>query len=330
MHEVSFRVETERELAEVVAKKVKQKVLRYVTWPGPYGRGDLDEVESKILGRGRRKARQEAGRKQLRENHGTLRLDARHGKHAPGYNKLAARVRKALALEQPVPVEELGTKLVLMGAHLGAPGSTVIWYPAKEWLGRMGIATPRHHIWSVYLHSIPNPAVETRFGKLTVSEVIHLVSGRLNCHPALALAFLLCELPVEQDEVTVVIHHPLTGEHEADPNITVYVSSADVPISVASYMYKVARLIVLMARRMIRHQSSVGTPRPRGVSEKVHALAISVEGTKQLSWQQRLSKWNQERPEWRYRSANSMRAVYYRAIARARSPKKKKEEGKVK
>jgi hypothetical protein len=85
-------------------------------------------------------------------------------------------------------------------------------------------------------------------GRLTLSEIIHLVSGRLNCHPALALAFLLCELPVEQDEVTVVIHHPLTGEHEADPNITMYVSNADVPVWVTTYMYRISRLIVLRAR----------------------------------------------------------------------------------
>jgi hypothetical protein len=44
-------------------------------------------------------------------------------------------------------------------------------------------------------------------------------------------------------------------------------------------------------------------------------------------WPQRLGKWNQYHPEWKYRDVNSMRAVYYRAIAKTR-PKRKKG-GKV-
>jgi len=279
----------------------------------------LDEVESKIFGGGRQKARKESVKKQRRGSHSTLRLESEGRSRASAYRKLAARVRKSLGLEEPVPVKELGIKLV--PAHIiGAPSSTVIWYPRLEWLERIGRGHPRLHIWSVYLRRIQNPTIDTRMGRLTLSEIIHLVSGRLNCHPALALAFLLCELPVEQDEVTVVIHHPLTGEYEADPSISMYVSSADVPVWVTTYMYRVSRLIVLGARRQIRHQPSVGTPRPRGVSQKVHDLAAFVLETKNLRWQQRLSKWNNEHPEWEYDNVNSMRAVYYRAAAKARRP----------
>ena len=316
MDKVPFRVEDESELADAIAKKVKQKVLRIVTWAGPYDAGDLDEVESKMFGGGRRKARKESVKKQRRGSHSTLRHDSELGERSSHYKGLGARVRKALGLEHPLPVEKLGYNLLPVIRPIGTPGTAFVWYPKTEWLERMGRGYLGYHIWSVAFYNILNPTVDTRFGKLTLGEVIHLVSVRLNCHPALALAFLLCELPVQQDEVTVVIHHPYRrGEYEADPNITLYASRPDVPIWVASYLYQIARLIVLRMRALVREEPCVGTPRPRGISEKVHALTTSVEGTSRLDWKQRLSEWNAEHPEWKYRNVNSMRAVYYRAKA---------------
>jgi hypothetical protein len=231
--------------------------------------------------------------------------------------KLAPTVRKALGYDAPIPLERLGDELAKIEQGVDKKLAEGFWYPQHDYLGpELGPETGGLHIWELGLASLPNPPITWGWGNQTFKDHVDSVSETLNCHPALALAFLLCDTPVHRDSVTVVL--PPYAYLFPDQNISLYVGRPQVAVWLVAWMYRLARQMVLLMNN--RGKPIAKSPRPRAETKRVASLISLIGETKRLKWGERLRRWNEEHPEWKYDNVNSMRAVYYRAkAARARA-----------
>jgi len=231
--------------------------------------------------------------------------------------KLAPTVREALGYDAPIPQERLGDELAKIEQGVDKRLAEGFWYPQHDYLGpELGPETGGLHIWDLGLVSLPNLPMKWLWGNSTFKDHVDFVSETLNCHPALALAFLLCDTPVHRDSVTAVL--PPYASLFPDQNISLYVGRPQVAVWLVAWMYGLARQMVLVMNN--RGKPIAKSPRPRAGTQRVATLVSLVDETKNLKWAERLSKWNDEHPEWKYDNVNSMRAVYYRAVAKTRRP----------
>ncbi len=251
--------------------------------------------------------------------------------------KLRRTVRQALGHDAPIPLEKLGEELARMKSGVASKRPRPFWYPRRDYLGpqlesalgpelRPGLmpasapgsvpAVRGLHIWALGVARLPDVRVGGAWGDMALSERVSNTSMALNCHPALALAFLLCDTPVHRDAVTVVLS-PYTSL-SPDEGLSLYVGRPQVAAWLVAWVYRLARQIALV--HSTGPKAPAGTPRFREATPRVLSLVGFVNGTKGLGWTDRLWLWNTEHPEWEYDNVNSMSAVYYRATAaRARA-----------
>jgi hypothetical protein len=191
------------------------------------------------------------------------------------------------------------------------------WYPDHDYLGpALGPETEGLHIWTIETAFLPDLPMKWLWGNSTFNDHVNYVSETLNCHPGLALAFLLCDMPIHRDSVTVVLS-PYASLSPSQ-GLSLYVGRPQVPVWTVTFIYRLARQMALIMSN--KGKPVAKSPRPRAATQRVTALVGLANETKKLKWAERLSKWNDENPEWKYDNVNSMRAVYYRAVAKTRRP----------
>ena len=127
---------------------------------------------------------------------------------------------------------------------------------------------------------------------LTVKRFVDKSSKVYSIHPALALAFLLCESPLYIDNIEI---------SRQDQSINLRISSPDVSSQAVLKAYS-------LARAMVQDQL-----KRRRASLKIRFLCYFIKENSYLSWDELLVKWNNEVPQWNYSSASSMQVVYSRA-----------------
>jgi hypothetical protein len=126
--------------------------------------------------------------------------------------------------------------------------------------------------------SLPNLPIKWLWGNSTFKDHVDFVSEELNCHPALALAFLLCDTPVHRDAVTVVL--PPYAALSPNQCIPLYVGRPEVAVWLVTFMYRLAREIALIMNS--GGQPIAKSPRPRAESHRVTTLVGLVSETRKL------------------------------------------------
>lgn len=148
-------------------------------------------------------------------------------------------------------------------------------------------------------------ASEKWLDKTRLQEVLYTNSNTFGFHPAIILAFIMC------DRVPKVYSVPMIIRDGLDINIVIH--NPEIPLHVVSKAYTAIREGMIREKRPVSGKRA----RPRGQTERVNRLLNFIRSniTKghEIDWQTLFEKWNTEHPEWAYGSIHSMRVVWYRA-----------------
>jgi hypothetical protein len=137
-----------------------------------------------------------------------------------------------------------------------------------------------------------------------LSSIVQTFSRALRIDPALAVAAFLCNLPAYEDSVAAIID-------PEEKRITINVRHFTTPPQVVKTMYSLARARMV---EILTGEPFTTFPRARVRSDRVSTLLEFVQDTKDMDWKQRWQIWQDKYPRWRYKTPNSMCAVYYRKV----------------
>jgi hypothetical protein len=163
-------------------------------------------------------------------------------------------------------------------------------------------------VWDIDYLFIPYrliPLREWLGGLLHLRQHILTVSYMLRCHPAIALAFILCNIHIEigGQGVTVI---------KDGGTINIKINNERVSPHKVRRAYSRVRNNIIGEKRKI---SGVWA-RPRDLSERVENLQQYREQNRKDKWIDFYEKWSSEFPHWKYNSLHSMQSSYYRSRTR--------------
>lgn len=208
-------------------------------------------------------------------------------------------VRKILGLDNTVRLEDLRDVLLNLGAKTSSEeGIFPIVYPlhldkvanVSVWEVDRLYFTPNAYRVSpiMYLYSITNQYAET-----------------LKCHPVVALAFLLCNIPVRNEALLIIVERF---------RIEIVVNHPEASAEAVRKMYSLVRNSMIRSVREVRGKWA----RPRSSTRRVVTLGKFIVDNQGVGWEELLRKWNSEHPGWEYKNVNSMAAAYSRLKAKMR------------
>lgn len=227
----------------------------------------------------------------------------------PTAEKLKPRVQDfrtiLLGLSKPVPLNKLKEILLELGASERSDGAPLP-YPKGEYLledirGVHNVPTGglldldyvyipmnRTHRLSLLYHFI-----------LTLSHI-------LDCHPSIALAFVICDImPKAYTGPTII---------KSGNKLNIQVHSPDTAPQQVSEIYTIGRNIILEKRRQVQGRWT----RPRRYSDKVLKLLRFKMDNPKVRWKDLIIQWNnqceKDNPHWKFSNLHSMQVTYYRAL----------------
>lgn len=302
----SHTYKTEREFLDEFVRRVRHRAqVRLASdWHEPYSDADMADLLDGTPSMRHRTSKRKGYRTKLTRR--LMELSETQSRHLPieGMRRLAKNLRNLLGIQEPVPIAQLKRTMEAIGHPAGVDGirdSTIFACPFDgdplDLPGELLLVFAEE----VQFRTVSQDEVQDANA---LGSCVRRVSARLSCHPALALAFLLCDTPIESYPVTAVV--------EATGGISVS-GTYRIPVSTVSEAYTISKMSYAGA-----YLGGIETPRgnwrkPRDSSLRVHRLVAFVEANRASGWQSMQKKWNRENPSWRYSSLNSMRTVYYRA-----------------
>lgn len=212
---------------------------------------------------------------------------------------MASSIRELLGLSEPLPFDKLENTL----ARLNVNESLLrLYYPVARELSN-GIVL--WEIKSIQISEEDKNLVEFKY-------YIDGVAERAACHPALVLAYFLCEIPLYMND-TVVFLEGWKGRR-----ITLQIISHNIPLRRILEAYSLARDFV---SKTIEPAAKKKESKSTG---RITYLYYFMEDNAKLSWDERLKKWNSLYSDrgWNYVSVQSMQVVY----SRIRKREKEKDE----
>lgn len=208
-------------------------------------------------------------------------------------------MRGLLGLSEPLPFDKLENTLAKFSVNKSI---LRLYYPVVRKVSN-GIV-----LWvikSIPLSEVDKHLVEFKYW-------VDAVAASESCHPALVLAYFLCEIPVYMND-TVVFLEGWQGRR-----ITLQIMSHNIPTRRIMEAYSLARdfisdTIEPTARKKKRNSTG-----------RITYLYYFMEDNVKLSWDERLKKWNSLYSDrgWNYTSVQSMQVVY----SRIREREKEKDE----
>ena len=300
--------ETQKELLDALAKKFIARARPHLDWHEPYDEGDFAEIWQKVVspkGTDRKKGHRggtkglggfpEALEKITGEPAGLAELFREQAEHF--WPDVAGRI----------PVTHLKDFFVFMGwTEKKDIFPIVLPYPVGDYTigpkrGEFKYGFRFCEISYIELYG------QDEYNRGTVSELSSMIwtfSRVFGLHPALAVASFLCDVPAYEDSVAVIID-------PEEKRVTINVRHFTTPPQVVKTMYSIARARLT---EILTGKPFTTFPRTRVSSHRVSSLLEFVQDTKNMDWKQRWQIWQDKHPQWRYKSPNSMFAVYYRAV----------------
>jgi len=208
-------------------------------------------------------------------------------------------MRGLLGLSEPLPFDKLENTLVKFSVNKSI---LRLYYPVVREVSN-GIV-----LWVI--KSIPISEVDKHL--VEFKYWVDGIAARAACHPALVLAYFLCEIPVYMND-TVVFLEGWKGRR-----ITLQIISHNIPPRRILEAYSLARDFVSKTIEPIaKRKKNKSTGR-------ITYLYYFMEDNTKLSWDERLKKWNSLYSDrgWNYSSVQSMQVVY----SRIRKREKEKDE----
>lgn len=212
---------------------------------------------------------------------------------------IASSMRELLGLSEPLPFDKLENTL----AKLNVNESLLrLYYPVAREVSN-GIV-----LWQIKSIQIS----EKDKNLVRFKYYVDGVAERAACHPALVLAYFLCEIPLYMND-TVVFLEGWKGHR-----ITLQIISHSIPLRRILKAYSLARDFVSKTIEPIakrKENKSTG---------RITYLYYFIKDNTKLSWDERLKKWNSLYSDqgWNYASVQSMQVVY----SRIRKREKEKDE----
>ncbi len=124
-------------------------------------------------------------------------------------------------------------------------------------------------------------------------------SNEYGIHPALVLAFYLCDIDI-RDDLTIILE---------DWHVSLYLPS-----------YPMMDKEIRLAHSQIRELLTTPSTRNTGPSDRVRGLYALRNQHSQLSWSEFFAEWNKQHPEWKYKDVASMQVVLSR-VSKWMNPK---------
>ncbi len=137
-------------------------------------------------------------------------------------------------------------------------------------------------------------------------ELVNNLSAMLGCPPAVAVAFILCDIVPKSRLNPVIIIDDCTTFR---PEIGMFIPTAEMSVGKITKAYIHARETIIKNRRKIYGKRA----RPRAQTERVSSLLSFIDGNSSLSWNDLFTEWNAKRQDWFYSSVHTMQVTYYRA-----------------
>lgn len=261
-------------------QKVKPQEWRKYrpTWDSPWGYADVRDVANKIKSRRDYRSR-------------VYRL---RGSFVPHYfviifGKKAQNIRGLMGLERPVPFEELDN---VMNRYHKEGGFLTLQYATYKYSGQFP------QLWTIKEINFSG----TNLSLMSVKRDVEFYSKACGIHPAIAMAYFLCEIPIYYDDFFFLTNntHKLIP-----PTITVDIRGPKIPKNAVAMAYSRVQKRML---KKVKHKT-------RPLSKRVNALLQYMDQPMKstLTWENKWSLWNKEYPGWRYASVNSMQVTYKRA-----------------
>jgi len=201
-------------------------------------------------------------------------------------DEIALELRAALNIDEPLPLTGLRNWLNLMeeGDH-----KIRFDYPVFK---QDVMGTSLWDIQTIYVDG-GNP------NTVSIRNILDKISHALKTHPALTLAYLLCNLRIESNDIEFLQNHGA---------ITIQIRNPD----------RVSPKALMKAYSIARNSLKVKASRrfDIGLAGKKYALHKFILNNPGLSWEEKLRQWNHGIQTmwmpWRYSSVSSMQASYSR------------------
>jgi hypothetical protein len=202
--------------------------------------------------------------------------------------------RRLLGLSETVSLDRLKSTLIELGAGENKREGTPLPY-----IKNIAKNQDNVDVWEIgYVYGMLHPLDNKRFFQLF--PFVLTLANALRCHPAVALAFIMCDfMPYRPD----VLIPALIRDGR---RLSIEVPTPNVSPHVVYEVYRRAR------RDMVEEGQAVNGKRirSRAPTQRSHLLRIFVLQTRSLPWQQRWEGWNAKYPRMRYQSVNSMTVAY--------------------
>jgi hypothetical protein len=295
-----MRYETDKELLDDIARRARKFLEPYIYQGLAYDDQDAQELWQILRSDKKLKSANNTSVAKKRTIKKTLR-EPSSVDFIAFFEDYGKGLREALGLANPIPIERLGEELLKIDSQIQKGEKwknewISAFYPIDLTRGR----TPRLGMWLLNLVKLPNVPLFADDDSIRTQDAIYNITHLLQCHPALALAHLLCDIPVNKDVVTVII----TGFGQ----ISVSARGPEVPIWLIQAMYKMGRTAWLY----LKTNRFMLSAKPRGTSKRVGVLREFIKQNRKLRWKRLWEKWNTMHPDWKYASINSMRVTFYR------------------
>lgn len=208
-------------------------------------------------------------------------------------------IRKILGLDNIVKLENLRDMLLKLGAKSSSEeGIFAIVYPF------LLTEVAKVHVWEVDRVYF-TPEAHRLIPVMYLYSVINTYAELLNCHPIVALAFILCDVPIHRDDILIIIE---------GSRIEIVINHPEASAEAVRKLYSLVRNSMIREMREVRGKWA----RPRSSTRRIVALGKFVIDNPNLSWNELVKKWNAEHPGWEYKNVNSMAAAYSRLKSRMR------------
>ena len=335
--------DTEQELMSALETKFRGLARRRLSWSEPYDEADFDEVWNSVVSTGGRRRRTKGQAER------TILLFAQSPEVAKMAHNMAELTRSFLDLHKPIPLE----KIREFFEKRQWVDDTTLEDIIESWekYGSLPETTKRKDSYSQYPaagdyfqypvsnYDIGVPYGDWHFGirfcqvdclKLSANTMedeqqisflgrtVRDLSSWLSVHPALTLAMILSDMPVHLDWVTAIQYHDM---------FAINVQSPVVAPSLVRSVYSIAR--TLQVTKEPHDSAPFKWPRWRTRTERISTLLKFIESREEKDWNNIYREWNETHAQWAYVSLNSMRSVYYRAIALAKERQPEQDKKKL-
>lgn len=208
-------------------------------------------------------------------------------------------IRKILGLNEAVKLQELRDTLIRLGAKNSSDeGMFAIVYP---FVLTEVANVPVWEVDRVYFTPEANRLAPITYLYCVVNSYAQL----LNCHPVVALAYILCDVPLRHHDILIIIE---------GSRIEIVVNHPEASAEAVRKLYSLVRNSMIREIREVKGRWA----RPRSSTRRIVALGKFVIDNPDLKWSELVEKWNAEHPGWEYKNVNSMAAAYSRLKNRMR------------